>query len=58
MYLSYRVIFHLLSKLGRSIQKQVSGIENVRELCDQIDSDMEGGYRRQSDGAGFYFRKQ
>ncbi len=41
-----------LSKLGRSIQKQAARGENFRELCRQIDQDMEGGYKEF--GAGVY----
>ncbi len=41
-----------LSKLGRSIQKQASRGESFRELCNQIDRDMEGGYKEF--GAGVY----
>ncbi len=50
-----RSIPHILprmSKLGRSIQKQASRGENFRELCSQIDRDMEGGYKEF--GAGVY----
>jgi len=45
-------IFPRLSKLGRSIQKQAARGENFRELCSQIDHDMEGGYKEF--GAGVY----
>ncbi len=48
-------ISHILprmSKLGRSIQRQASRGESFRELCSQIDSDMEGGYKEF--GVGVY----
>ncbi len=42
---SIRHIVPRLSTLGRSIQKQASRGESFRELCNQIDLDMEGGHK-------------
>ncbi len=50
-----RFIRHItpgLTRLGRSIKKQAVHRESFRELCSQIDQDMEGGYREF--GTGVY----
>ncbi len=55
LILAVKSVFQIvprLSKLGRSIQKQAARGENFRELCQQIDHDMEGGYKEF--GTGVY----